>query len=129
MFTNDHRVLSQCNTRLRLLYLLISSLQHIKRIFVWQVILKLLLYLTAQYWPLCFAILCCCFGFYRSEASIVIKEFYSGSKQKPQNFQHHKKWPPRDRSVQCSMGNTESLMVKLNHIDNYDNKSDSKSLL
>ena len=25
-----------------------------------------------------------------SEVSIVIKEFYSGRKQKPQNFQHHK---------------------------------------
>ena len=34
--------------------------------------------------------LLCCFGFHRSEASIVIKEFFSGHKQKPQNFQHHK---------------------------------------
>ena len=33
---------------------------------------------------------CCCFCFHRSEASIVIKEFYSAHKQKPQNFQHHK---------------------------------------
>ena len=40
--------------------------------------------IKAQYWPLCFARLCCCFGFHGSEASIVIKE------QKPQNFQHHK---------------------------------------
>ena len=46
--------------------------------------------LKAQYWPLCFACLCCCFGFQGSEAAIVIKEFYSGHKQKPQNFQHHK---------------------------------------
>ena len=46
--------------------------------------------LEAQYWPLCFAYLCCCFGFHGSEAPIVIKEFYSGHKQKPQNFQHHK---------------------------------------
>ena len=37
--------------------------------------------LKAQYWPLCFGCLCCCFGFHRSEASIVIKEFYSGHKQ------------------------------------------------
>ena len=43
--------------------------------------------LKAQYWPLCFARICCSFG---SEASIVIKEFYSGRKQKLQNFQHHK---------------------------------------
>ena len=39
--------------------------------------------LKAQYWPLCFARLCCCFGFHGSEASIVIREFYSGRKQKP----------------------------------------------
>ena len=48
------------------------------------------LYLKAQYWPLCFARLCCCFGFHGNEASIVIKEFFSLHKQKPQNFQHHK---------------------------------------
>ena len=47
-------------------------------------------WLKAQYWPLCFVCLCCCFGFHRSEASIVTKEFYSDHKQKPQNFQHHK---------------------------------------
>ena len=49
-----------------------------------------MLVLKAQYWPLCFARLRCCFGFHGSEASIVIKDFYSGKKQKPQNFQHHK---------------------------------------
>ena len=41
--------------------------------------------LNAQYWPLCFAHLCCCLGFHRSEASIVY-EFYSGSKQKASEF-------------------------------------------
>ena len=37
--------------------------------------------LKAQYWPLFFTHLCCCFGFHGSEASIVIKEFYSGRKR------------------------------------------------
>ena len=46
-------------------------------------------FLKAQYRPLCFAHLCCCFGFLERETSIVYK-FYSGDKQKPQNFQHHK---------------------------------------
>ena len=64
--------------------------------------------LKAQYWALCLARPCCCFGFQGSEASIV-KEFYSGRKRKPQNFQRHKKWPPRKRSAQCLMGNTASL--------------------
>ena len=44
-------------------------------------------WLKGPVWPLCFACLCCCFGFQGSEALIVIKEFYSGRKQ---NFQHHK---------------------------------------
>ena len=30
--------------------------------------------LKAQYWPLCFAHLCCCFGFERSEASCYFKK-------------------------------------------------------
>ena len=62
--------------------------------------------LKAQYWPLCFARLCCCFGFHGSEASIVY-EFYSGSKR-PLNFQHHKMVAKR-LQVQCLMGNTGSL--------------------
>ena len=45
--------------------------------------------LKAQNWPSCFARLCCWFGFQGSEASIV-KELYSGRKQRPQNFQHNK---------------------------------------
>ena len=49
---------------------------------------------------------CCCFGFHSSEASIVF-EFYSGGKQKPPNFQHHKR-PLRDRSVECKMRNIGS---------------------
>ena len=43
----------------------------------------------AQYWLLCFARLCYCLEFHGSEASVV-KEFYSGRREKPQNFQHHK---------------------------------------
>ena len=46
--------------------------------------------LKAQYRPLCFAPLWCCFGFDMNKVSIVF-DFYSGGKQKnPQNFQHHK---------------------------------------
>ena len=41
--------------------------------------------LKAQYWPLCFARLCCCLGFHGSEASIVY-EFYFGGKQKASEF-------------------------------------------
>ena len=41
--------------------------------------------LRAQYWPLRSARLCCCFGFHRSEASIV-HEFYSGGKKRLRIF-------------------------------------------
>lgn len=48
-------------------------------------------YISTLYWPLCFARLCCCFGFRESEASVVF-EFYSGCKRKnpDQNFQDHR---------------------------------------
>ena len=48
--------------------------------------------LKAQYWPLCFAHLCCCFGFERSEASCYFKKSsILAAKKKPQNgFKHHR---------------------------------------
>ena len=38
------------------------------------------------------------------------------AKKKPQNFATSQKWPPRDCSVQCLMGNTGSLTLTLNFI-------------
>ena len=35
-------------------------------------------------------------------------ELHSGRQQKPQSFQHHKKWLLRDRSLKCLMENTGS---------------------
>ena len=40
--------------------------------------------LKAKYWTLCFLRACCCFGFHKSEASIIF-EFHCGGKQKPHN--------------------------------------------
>ena len=48
-------------------------------------------YLKAQYWPLCFSCLSVVvLVFMVASRLLLIKEFYSGCKQKPQNFQHHK---------------------------------------
>ena len=70
---------------------------------------RLKLPLKAQYWPLCFA--CLCFGFHGNEASIVIKRVLFWPQTKASEFSTLQKWSPRNRSVQCSVGNTGSLLI------------------
>ena len=61
----------------------------------------------AQYWPLCFARLCYCFGFPTSEVSIARVLFWL--KAKASEFWTSQKWLPGECSRQCIMGNTGSL--------------------
>ena len=64
----------------------------------------------AQYLPLCFAHLCCCFGKVFTRARCLVFLVLLWRQTKASEFPTSQKWRQRDCSMQCLVGNTGSLI-------------------
>ena len=69
--------------------------------------------LKAQYWPYASRASVVVLVFTRARRPLLLKSSILATK-KASEFSTSQKWPPRDRSVQCSMGNTGSLSQIIN---------------